>query len=340
MKRQEGRPMRRRDFIAGLGGVTAVWPTAARAQLPERVRRIGVLMGGSERDAESLPRVMTFRQSLEKLGWTVGRNLRVDYCWSMADIERTRVAAAELGRSAVDVIVADGTTRLTAVREATRTIPIVFVFVSEPVAQGFVASFAHPGGNITGFTGAGEPTLAGKLLGLLKEIAPSVKRVSVMWNPATSPGNVQQYFSSVEAAARTLAVEAVTAPVHEPAEIEAVMTMLGQEPGNGLIVAPDNYTTVHRKLVLELAARNQLPAIYAYRYFVADGGLASYGVDPIDPFRQAAGYVDRILRGEKPADLPVQQPTKFELVINLKTAKVLGLTVPNTLLVSADEVIE
>jgi ABC-type uncharacterized transport system substrate-binding protein len=330
--------MKRREFIAGIGGAVA-WPLAARAQQTDRVRRIGVLMGGAERDAESSPRVMAFRQGLEKLGWTVGRNLQVDYYWSMADIERTRTAAAELERSAPDVIVADGSTRLAALRQATRTIPIVFVFVAEPVAQGFVASLAHPGGNITGFTGGGEPTLAGKLLGLLKEIAPRVRHVSVMFNPETSPGNVQ-YFRSMEAAARTLAVEAVMVPVHEPGEIEAVMTMLGHEPGNGLIVAPDNYTTVHRKLVLDLAARYQLPAIYAFRYFVADGGLVSYGFDPIDPFRHAAGYVDRILRGEKTADLPVQQPTKFELVINLKTARALGITVPQTLLVAATELIE
>jgi putative ABC transport system substrate-binding protein len=305
------------------------------------VYRVGVLMGGSERDPESSPRIIAFQQGLEKLGWSVGRNLLVDYHWSMADSERTRDAAAEFGKSSVDVIVADGSTRLAAVQEATRAIPIVFVFVAEPVAQGFVASFAHPGGNITGFTGGGEPTLGGKLLGLLKQIAPNVRQVSVMFNPATSSAvYVPQYFHSVEAAARTLAVEAVLTPVREPADIEAAMTMLAHEPSNGLLVYPDNYTTVHRKFVHELAARHRLPAIYAYRYFVADGGLISYGADAVDPFRQAAGYVDRILRGAKPADLPVQQPTKFELVINLKTAKTLGLNVPQTLLVAADEVIE
>jgi putative tryptophan/tyrosine transport system substrate-binding protein len=237
--------VKRREFIAGLGGAAA-WPLAALAQQPDRVPLIGVLMGGSEGDAESLPRVIAFRQGLERLGWTVGRNLQVDYYWAMAQAERTQAAAAELERSAVDVAVTDGSTRLVAVWDATRTIPIVFVFVSEPVAQGFVMSLAHPGGNITGFTGVGEPTLGGKLIALLKEIAPRVRRASVLWNPATTPGYAQQYFPLVEAAGRAVAVETIMAPVRETAEIETVLTILGREPTNGLIVAPDNYTTVHR----------------------------------------------------------------------------------------------
>ena len=301
------------------------------------MRRIGALMPESEGDPESQARVAVFHRRLQELGWTVGRNLRIDYRWAMGDLERTRFDAAELLRLAPDVILAVSSPVLATVQKATRTIPVVFVAVSEPVAQGFVQSLAHPGGNITGFTNL-EPTFGGKWLELLKEIAPRVTRVAIMFNPNTAPYAVL-FSRSVEAAAQKLGVEPAEAAVQQLADVEAVMSMLAREPGGGLIVLPDPFTTAQGKLIGELAARFQLPAIYPFRFMLVDGGLASYGVNTPDLFRQAASYVDRIFRGEKPADLPVQQPTKFEFVINLKTAKALGLDVPPTLLARADEVI-
>jgi putative ABC transport system substrate-binding protein len=333
----QGISMRRREFIAGLGGAAA-WPVVARAQQGDRIRRIGVLMGGAETDPESKPRMDAFQQGLEKLGWTAGRNAQIDVRWTMGDAERTRSAAAELVNLAPDVIFSGGSGRLAALQRATRSVPIVFVFVADPVAQGFVASLARPGGNITGFS-IMESTLAGKWVELLKELAPHVAHVAFMFNPETAPAAIEPA-TYVQAAAQKLAIESVVAHVRELADIDAVMTSLASRPGGGLIIPADSYTTVNRKLVLDLAARYRLPAIYPTRSYVADGGLASYGVDAIDPFRQAARYVDRILRGEKPADLAVQQPTKFELVINMKTAKALGLTIPETLLATADEVIQ
>jgi putative ABC transport system substrate-binding protein len=295
-------------------------------------------MGGAESDLESAPRIAVLKQGLERLGWTVGRNLQIDYYWTKAETAKTRTGTAELMQRSPDLLVADGTSRLIALQEATHTIPIVFILVSDPVDQGLVSSLARPGGNITGFT-ATEPSLGGKMLGLLKEIAPQVTRVAIVYNPDTSPASAL-FASSAEAAAKSLAVELSRAPVRSPSEIEAFVSGLAREPRFGMLVSPDNFTTVHRKLIIELAARHRLPAIYPFRYFVTDGGLASYGVDAVDPFGKAAAYIDRLLRGEKPADLPIQQPTKFETVLNLKTAKAMGLNLPQALLATADEVIE
>jgi ABC-type uncharacterized transport system substrate-binding protein len=330
--------MRRRDFIKVIGGAMATWPFAARAQQPERVRRIGLLIQLAENDPEGQARVVAFREGLQKLGWKIGDNLQIDYRWGTSNDERARAAAAELLRLAPDVILANSTVALRAVQQATRTVPIVFTTVIEPVAQGFVASLAHPGANITGFSYL-EPSVGGKWLDLLKEVAPRVTRVAFLFNPDSGPYNVG-VSRFAEAAAQKLAVQYRASPVHEPAQIEPVMTTLAREPGGGLIVAPDAFTVTHSKLIIELAARYGLPAIYAERNFAAEGGLVSYGANYVDHFRQAAVYVDRILRGEKPADLPVQQPSKFDLVINLKTAKALSITVSNSLQLLADEIIE
>jgi putative tryptophan/tyrosine transport system substrate-binding protein len=328
--------MKRREFIALLSGAAAAWPLAAPAQQPDRQRRIGVLMNRPESDPEYGTRLTAFRQGLEKLGWTGDRNARIDYRWYLSDAE-TAAATADLLGLAPDVILASGTPGVRALHQATRTVPIVFVAVGEPLEQGFIQSLAHPSGNITGFANM-EPTVGAKFLELLKEIAPSVRRVAIMFNPG-NPSS-EAFSGPAQTAAQKFAMEATEAPVDGPAGIEAVMTMLGATPGGGLIVPPDALIAAHRKLVFELAARYRLPAVYGSRYFAAEGGLVSYGVDIPDLFRQAAAYVDRILRGEKPADLPVQQPTKFELIINLKTARALGLEVPLQLLYRADEVIE
>jgi putative ABC transport system substrate-binding protein len=332
--------MNRRGFITLLGGAAATstsWPLTARAQQPERVRRVGVLMRYEESDPEGQVRATAFRQTLEKQGWTVGRNLQIDYHWGVGDTDWIRSAAAALLRLAPDVMLANGGLAVRPVQQATRSVPIIFIGSADPVAEGYVQSLARPGGNTTGFAVL-EPSVGAKLLGLLKEIAPRVARVAVMFNPDNSGGVLLS--SSAAAAAQSFAVEVVAAPVNAFAEIEGVMTSRGHKPGDGLILPPDPFTNAHRKLIVELAARYRLPTIYALRSFNAEGGLMSYGVDITDLFRRAASYVDRILRGEKPADLPVQQPTKFELVINLKTAKALGLDVPQALLATADEVIE
>jgi putative tryptophan/tyrosine transport system substrate-binding protein len=329
--------MRRRQFIAGLRA--AAWPVAARAQQRGGVRRVGMLMGGPENDPVVEKIFTAVRQELERLGWTVGRNLQIDVRWSAIFPDRARAGAAELLRMAPDVIWIIGTgPGVAALQQATSTIPIVFVNIIEPVARGFVASLARPGGNITGFSNL-EPTLGAKWLQMLKEIAPETRRVAVLINPETIPFNVA-FSRSVEEAAPKFDVELNLAPVHEPAEIEAVMTRLAREPGGGVIFPPDFFTFTLRHLIVEMAAHYRLPAAYAGRQFAEVGGLLSYGVDTVDVSRRSAVYVDRILRGEKPADLPVQAPTKFELVINLKTAKALGLTIPETLLATADEVIQ
>jgi putative ABC transport system substrate-binding protein len=330
--------MRRREFITLFSGAAAAWPFAVRAQ--QRLRRVGVLMNLAESDPESQARVAVLRETFEKFGWAVGRDLTIDYRWGLGDLDigRTRAAAADLVRSAPDAILVTGGPALAPLQQATRTIPIVFMTVSEPVALGFVASLARPGGNITGFTNI-EPTFGAKWLELLKEMAPRATRFAVMFNPDTSTIGAR-ISRSAETAAQKFAVELVDAQVRQPADIETTIAMLAREQRGGLIVAPDGFTQNYRQLVIDLAARHQLPAIYAYRYVTTDGGLMSYGADVLNQYRQAATYVDRILRGEKPADLPVQQPVKFELVINMKTAKALGLTVPLTLQVAADEVIE
>jgi putative tryptophan/tyrosine transport system substrate-binding protein len=330
--------MKRREFITLLGGAAAAWPLAARAQQPDKTRRIGVLIQLAESDPEGQARVAAFREGLQKLGWRVGGNLQIDYRWGTSNDERARAAAGELLKLAPDVMLANSSVALRAVQQATRSVPIVFTTVIEPVAQGFVASLAHPGGNTTGFSYL-ESSVGGKWLDLLKEIAPRVTRVAFMFNPERGPYNVGVSRFAGEAA-KKFAVQYVAAPVHEVAEIESVMKMLGREPGGGLIVAPDAFTVTHSKLIIGLAAHYGLPAVYAEGNFVTEGGLVSYGANYVDHFRQAAAYVDRILRGEKPADLPVQQPSKFDLVINLKTAKALGLDVPWFLQQRADEVIE
>jgi putative ABC transport system substrate-binding protein len=331
--------MIRREFITLLGGAAVAWPVAARAQQPERMRRVGVLMIPAEYDPQGRLRAVAFQQSLEKLGWTLGRNLAIDYRWNISDVERARAAAAQLLSLAPDVLLANGSPALPAAQQATSSVPIVFTVVNEPVAMGFVASLARPGGNVTGFANV-EPTLGAKWLELLREIAPRIKRATVIFNPEANP-SAALFSHSAEAAAQKLAVEVIVAPVRQPAEIEATIRMIGREGGGGGLLFPTvNFTALHRTLIFELAARYRLPAIYARRFFPDEGGLVSYGPDVVDQFRRAATYVDRILRGEKPGDLPVQQPTKFDLVINLKTAKALGLDVPASVLARADEVIE
>jgi putative ABC transport system substrate-binding protein len=330
--------MRRRDFITLLGGAAVVWPLAAQAQQSERRRRIGVLIQLVEGDPEGQKRLAAFREHLEKLGWRVGVNLQIDYRWAVSSAERAQTATAELLSPTPDVILANGTNALRAAQQATRTVPIVFTTVIEPVGQGFVANLAHPGGNITGFSYL-EASVGGKWLNLLKQIAPQVTRVACVFNPQRGPYSVGISYFAEESAQRS-AVQYVAAPVFGPQEIESVLTRVAHDPGGGLIVSPDAFTVTHRKLIIDLAARYGLPAVYSERIFAAEGGLVSYGGDYVDHFRQAATYVDRILRGEKPGDLPVQQPSKFQLVLNLKTAKALGLTIPPGVLAIADEVIE
>ena len=328
--------MRRREFMTVLGGAAIGWPLAARAQ-GERMRRIGVLMGIAESDPARQSFVTAFTEALQELGWSSGRNIRIEYRWGAGDAERIRNFARELVEMQLDLIVGHTTPVVAALKAQTRTIPIVFTQVSDPVGSGFIDGFAKPGGNITGFTNL-ESSMGSKLGELLKELAPTITRVAVMFNPDTAPDRGTYFLRPVEAAAPSLHVEVIPAPVHNDAEIESAITTL--VPGTGLIVMPDIFILAHREQILALADRHRLPAAYAYRLFAASGGLLSYGTDLADLFRRAARYVDRILNGTKPAELPVQQPTKFELVINLKTAKTLGLNVPLSLQAGADEVIE
>jgi putative ABC transport system substrate-binding protein len=330
--------MKRREFITLLGGAAAAWPLAARAQQAQRVRRIGVLMNTSETDPETPVRLSAFRQGLQFLGWKAGQNVRIDYRWGMGDVAQTRVAVAEPLGLTPDVILANATTATKGFQEAGVTVPIVFIGVSEPIAQGFVQSLSHPGGNMTGFTNL-EPTIGGKWVELLKEMAPATDRVAVIFNPKNAP-NAELFASAVSSAGQALSIGSNVFPVDDPADIEPVVKMFGGQPGGALILPPDTFTTFHRKRIAELARRHRVPAISAFRHITADGGLASYGVDVPDQFRLAASYVDRILRGERVGELPVQQPTRFELVINLNTAKALAIEIPPTLLARADEVIE
>jgi putative ABC transport system substrate-binding protein len=329
--------MRRRDFITLVGGAAAGWPIAARAQQGDRVRRIGVLLTGDENAPERKRRLSAFTQALAGLGWTDGRNVRVDLRGGGSDSNRTRALAQELVGLQPDIILTSGTPSTAAAQRETRTIPIVFAGVADPVASGIVARLDRPSGNITGFVN-NEASLGGKWLELLSEIAPGLKRAAVIFNPDTSPASL--YMPSLETAARSLEVVPITAPVHDDAEIETAINALGREPRGGLVVMPDDFTTLHRAPIISAAARNNVPAVYWQSDFVRDGGLLSYGVDRVDTFRRAATYVDRILRGAKPAELPVQLPTKFEMVVNLKTAKALSLTIPAILQATADEVIE
>ena len=330
--------MQRRKFITLIGGAAVAWPLAARAQQPERVRRIALLMNLPERDSWSIRCIAAFQQGLAELGWIEGRNIHIDYRWATTDPRSIPISVAELVALAPDVILASATEALAAFQKATSTIPIVFVSVSDPVGQGFVTSLDHPGGHITGFT-AFEFSMGGKWMELLKEIAPSIRHVAVLFNPETAP-YFPLFMGSIETAAASFGVEPTSAPVHGLAEIESVMMALARESNRGMICPSDSYTSTYRKTIIALAARHSIPAVFAWREFVTDGALIGYGIDRVDMYRRSPLYVDRILKGAKPMDLPVQQPTKFELAINLKTAKAMGLDVPPALLVRADEVIE
>jgi putative tryptophan/tyrosine transport system substrate-binding protein len=330
--------IRRRELIAALGGAAVAWPLAARAQHGDRVRHIGVLTGFSENDREAQRRVTAFLGRLRELGWTDGRNVRIDYRWGAGDASRIRAYAAELVRLAPDVILVNSSSVLRPLQQESSSIPIVFVQVGDPVVSGFVASLAHPGGNITGFTPT-EASMGGKLLEVLKEVAPGTNVVTIILSSTPAPGNAAMS-RAAEAVAPALGVRLTMSQVRDGTEIERAVHDFAQQLNGGLVVLADPVTNLHRKLIISLAVQHRLPAVYSYRYFVTDGGLISYGIDPADPYRQAASYIHRILMGEKPADLPVQQPTKFELVINLKTAKTIDLTVPPMLLGRADEAIE
>jgi putative ABC transport system substrate-binding protein len=329
--------MRRRDFIKVIAGSAATWPFTARAQQPSRMRHIGVLMPTGENDAEGRARVAAFLDGLREVGLTDGRDVKLDYRWGDNDVERLRTLASELVALAPDVLLAGSSPPVVALRRATTTIPIVFVLVSDPVGQGFVESLARPGTNVTGFTNF-EFSMIGKWVELLKEIAPATRRIGVIFNPETAP-YTQRYQRPFEDAARSFATETVMAPVRSEDEIESAIAALARSEG-GVIVMSDPFTTVHRKVVVSLATRYRAPVVYPYRFFTAEGGLMSYGADVSDLFRRSASYVNRIFGGATPRDLPVQQPTKFELVINLSAAKALGLTIPQSLQASADEVIE
>jgi ABC-type uncharacterized transport system substrate-binding protein len=327
--------LKRRQFITLLGGAAAAWPLAARGQPPDQVRRIGVLMGSGEEEAF----VGAFREELQKLGWAEGRNIRIDTRWATAlDAETRQRFAKELVALQPDLILSRNTPTTAALLQQTRTIPIIFVNVSDPVGSGLVASFPRPGGNVTGFTNI-EPTMVGKWLELLKEIAPRINRAAFLFNPATTPFR-DIYLKPFKAAAASLALEAIAAPVHDMSELESVVAAQARAPNGGLLVMADSFLVTHRAEIPSLAARYRLPAVYPFRFFTELGGLLSYGNDVVDNFRRAASYADRILKGAKPSELPVQAPVKFELVINLKTAKALGLNVPLHLQQRADEVIE
>jgi putative ABC transport system substrate-binding protein len=330
--------MQRREFITLLGASTFAWPLAARAQQATAVRHVAFLHPYAENDAEVLARVIAFREGLESLGWTENRNIRIEHRYSGGDLGRIRAYATELVHSAPGLIVGSGTPITAALKEATSTIPIVFNLVNDPVGQRFVPSLSRPGGNITGFTFIDFP-LIGKWLEMIKEIAPGVRHIALMFNPDTTPF-YPAFLHELEAANKSLAVELSVSPVHDEAEVETAITALAREPGGGLIAAPDAFINNHRRAIMTLTERHRLPAIYGFRQFATEGALISYGPDSADIVRRSAGYVDRILRGERPADLPVQAPTKYELVINLKTAKALGIDVPLHLQQLADEVIE
>jgi putative ABC transport system substrate-binding protein len=329
--------MKRREFIRLLGGAAATWPLAARAQQPERMRRIGVLLSTAADDPESSARTASFLKGLLQLGWIEGRNLRIDIRWAAGDAELYRKYAAELVALAPDVILASSSPTVAALQAATRTVPIVFAHAVDPVGAGFVDSLARPGGNATGFV-LFEYGISAKWLELLKEIAPALKRVAVLRDSTTAAGMGQ--FGAIQSVAPSFGMEVNPASLRDPGEIERGITAFAASPNGGLIITAAPLGTLYRELIIALAARHKLPAIYSSRFFAADGGLVYYGPDLTDQYRRAAGYVDRILKGEKPANLAVQAPTKYELAINLKTARALGITVPPSVLARADEVIE
>jgi len=328
----------RREFIALLGGALAGQSISANAQERVRVRIVGALMGFAN-DAEANTRTEAFENGLESEGWSLGQNLRIEYRYAEGDAARMQALAKELVELKPDCILAQSTPVAAALMQATRTIPIVFVAVSDPIGSGFVVSMARPGGNITGFTVL-HASIAGKYLEMLKEMVPQLARVAIMYNPNSVPDAGTFFSRPFIASATKLKVRPITAEVHDPSEIENAIVKLGRESGSGLVLVPDNFMSVHRDLIISLTTQFRIPAIYPYRYFAEAGGLVSYGVHAIDQFRRASEYVSRILRGAKPADLPVQAPTKFELVINLKTAEALGLVIPRILLAGADAVIE
>jgi putative tryptophan/tyrosine transport system substrate-binding protein len=329
--------VRRRDFISLLGGAAAAWPVAARGQQADRVRRIGVLTVYSQTDREGQARNAAFLETLQRLGWTDGRNVRIEYRWSAGDTDRAKAAAAELVRSTPDVIVVAGPTALPEVQRLTSTIPIIFTQVSDPVDSGFVTSLARPGGNTSGFHNF-EPTVGGKWLGLLKEAAPNMRRVIVLFQSDAVPNLA--FLRAAETVAPSLEVQVTAVDVHGGVEFGGAIATFASEPDGGLMVLPNPYTVANRGAMILLAARHRLPAVYAFRYFAAEGGLMSYGPDQVEQWRGAATYIDRILRGEKPGNLPIQAPTRYELVINMKAAKVIGLTIPPAFPLRADEVIE
>jgi putative ABC transport system substrate-binding protein len=332
-----GEAMKRREFITLLGGAATAWPLAARAQQPERMRRIGVLMNLPADDLDAPARVAAFAQGLQELGWTMGRNVQIDYRWGAGVADLYRRYGAELVALTPDLILASGVPAVSAVQQASRTMPVVFVDTTDPVAAGVVASLARPGGYATGFMQF-EFGMSGKWLQLLKEIAPGITRAAVIRNPMTPAGSGQ--LGAIQAVAPSLGVEISPIDVRDTSETEHAIGAFAGKPDGGLIVLSTSLAVAHREQIIGSAARHRLPAIYPFRIYVTTGGLVSYGPDKIEPYRRAAGYVDRILKGEKPSDLPVQAPTKYELLINLKTAKTLGLTVPASLIARADEVIE
>jgi len=326
--------MKRREFIMLLGGAAAAWPVVARAQQSERIRRIGVLMPLAEDDQEARTLVTTFVKGLHEQGWMVGRNVLIDYRWAAGDAHRIQTFAKELVEQKPDLLVARSSPVVAALLQQTRSIPIVFFQVVDPVGQGFVANLARPGGNVTGFT-IFEPTIVSKWLELLKEMAPRLARIALIYNPDTAPF-AGSFFGSITAATSSV----VRLPIRQASEIEPLVTNFAKEPNGGLIVLPDASNLTNRELIVAMAAQHRLPAIDPFRFFATAGGLMSYGIDPAEAMRQAALYADRLLKGVQPGDLPVQAPTKFELVLNLKTAKALGLQVPDKLIALADEVIE
>ena len=331
--------MRRRDVITLLVGLSAIWPHASIAET-SRTRRIGMLLGLAEADPEMAPRITAFRQGLEELGWSEERNLHIDYRWTSGASGRMQVLAKELVALQPDVLIASSSPTAAALLRETRTTPIVFVTAADPIGDGFVASLARPGGSATGFTN-NIASMAGKWVELLKEVAPHVTRIAVMFNPDTAPGGAGSYFlGPLETAAGAMKMKSAATPVRDVAGIDQALASIGREPGGGLIVMPDNFTAVYRAPLIAAAARNRVPAVYPFRYFATDGGLVGYGADLHDLYRRTATYVDRILKGTSPGDLPVQAPAKFELVVNLRAAKALNLTVPRILLARADEVIE
>jgi ABC-type uncharacterized transport system substrate-binding protein len=329
--------MKRREFIMLLGGAVATWPLAARAQQPGGMRRIGVLMNLTADDPEGQARIAAFLQGLQELSWTVGRNIRIEYRWAAGNAERTHGYAAELVALAPEVILAAGALTVGPLQQVSRTIPIVFAGITDPVGAGFVANLARPGGNTTGFSNF-EYGISGKWLELLKQIAPRTTRAGVFRDP-TLIASISQ-FAAIQSVAPSLGIELTPIDTRGADEIERALGVFAREPNSGIIVVTGTSAIIRRGVIISLANQHRLPAVYPFRYYAADGGLLSYGPDTTDPYRRAASYVDRILKGEKPADLPVQAPTKYELVINLKTAKMLGLNIPDAVLARADEVIE